>query len=175
VSDTVRAAAAGGLIVALVACSPRVADDADDSGVSFPASCSADASPFLQPECLGALREACLGIASESACAGAPQFQFDGYAIECRWVGVTSFVDVATCTVESESFRCEAGLPPGDGPQILCHAIQSELEIVEMLDGPIGPWSAVGSDDDDVRSCGEGLVPPEPPLCACAPAECDPP
>jgi hypothetical protein len=153
----------------LGACAPGGGEPDEDG---LPAPCSFDESLFEDAACLEALRLECNERATAQDCAAAPPFDFEGYGAVCTWANVVTYVDATSCAVQSESARCEAGVVPGDGLVAVCHAIPSQLEIIEIWGGPLGAWSAVGSDSDFVSSCGENLSPPEPPLCACAPASC---
>jgi hypothetical protein len=155
----------------------------DDTGTSSgggeswpPAACDLDRSPFLDAECLAALRRACNEHTAETPCAGAESLAFDdgGYSIHCEWVEVIAFSDAATCAVESTTSRCEAQNESLGGCLSNCSAIPSELEIIVMCDGPLGPWAAVDSEeDDDFGGCAPNTQPPAPALCDCAPAACD--
>lgn len=161
----------------------------DDSGDTNnedswpPDACSLIRSPFLQPECLGAMRLACDLHGEENVCTAVPGLSFDGgaYEVRCLWAKVVSFSDVDTCAVEAVVGRCEAsldGLPCGD----LCagesqvsnvSAIPSESEIVQLCGGPLGSWTAVGSTEMYGFTCGDNLDPPPPPLCDCVEAACE--
>jgi hypothetical protein len=169
------------LVLVVVACGPEQDPGADDdvgssgsdetgADASFPAACNADESPFVSADCLAALRDVCRAHSDETACTSQATFEFDGYAVRCGWANVLTFADATSCTIASEAGRCEAMhvaecLWP-------CTAIPSELEIVELCDGPLGPWSAVDS-EDDVSSCAPNTTPPAPALCDCAPSSCD--
>lgn len=141
-----------------------------DTGDGFPTACSPAESPFLSADCLAALRDACNAHIDQSACAGQAAFEFDGYSVSCGWANVTTFVDATSCTIASETGRCEAVI----AQECLhpCTAITSELEILELCDGPLGPWSAVDDDTDDVGACAPNTSPPAPALCDCAPPSC---
>lgn len=147
--------------------------DADTGVGGFPSACDPTMSPFLSADCLSALRDACRAHADESGCAGQATFQFDGYGVRCAWANVLTFADATSCTIASEASRCEATLVSLGSVGIPCTAFPSELEIVELVDGPLGPWSAVDSEPDDVGGCAPNTSPPAPALCDCAPASCE--
>jgi hypothetical protein len=168
----------------LVACTSDDGETGGDTGAEVswpPGACALDESPFVQSECLDALRLACNAHAEESACAGAQPLSFDtgGYSIECGWAKVVAFVDEAACTVETVSGRCEARIDTecGDfcgGDDMLSDvaAIPSQGEIVQLCGGPLGPWSAVGAANDDLSTCADNVTPPSDALCECAEAAC---
>ncbi|HWB76830.1 MAG TPA: hypothetical protein VG755_17810 [Nannocystaceae bacterium] len=144
----------------------------------LPDGCSADQSPFLQPECLASLRAACNSAASADACADA--FEFDGYGVQCAWAKVVTFSDASSCAIASVSGRCEATIVQ-EGCGDFCadatsfgnvKAIPSALEIIELCGGPLGPWSALDSESDHLSTCGENLSPPQHAFCECATAAC---
>jgi hypothetical protein len=148
--------------------------DAGDTGTDFPAACNPDESPFLSADCLAALRSACRTHEDETACTTQPSFEFDGYGVVCGWANVLTFADATSCIVISEVGRCEAGLVQLGGLGAPCTAIPSELEIVELQGGPLGPWAAVDSEPGDYAStCAPNTSPPAAALCDCAPASCD--
>ncbi len=147
--------------------------DADTGVGGFPSACDPTMSPFLSADCLTDLRSACNAHVDESACAGQAAFEFDGYTVRCGWANVLTFADATSCTIASEVGRCEAVLDSLDGLDAPCTAFPSELEIVVLGDGPLGPWSAVDSEADDVGTCAPNISPPAPALCDCAPASCD--
>jgi hypothetical protein len=187
-----RSAARFATLVIVTACAepPDASDDADassddatsssgdapsssgsvDTGDGFPAACSPAESPFLSADCLASLREACNAHVDEAACVAQPSFEFDGYSVRCGWANVLTIADATSCTLVSEVGRCEATLVS----ECLspCTAITSALEIVELCDGPLGPWSAVDDDTDDVGGCAPNTQPPAPALCDCAPPTC---
>lgn len=139
----------------------------------LPGECRIDESPFLRPDCLGALRSACGEHEDESTCVAEPALSFsDGsYIIRCSWAKVVTFSDADACTVASVAGRCEASVDKAcnESPTGNVDAIPSELEIIEMCGGPLGPWSAVGSEPGEyVGSCAENVKPPAPALCDCA-------
>jgi len=147
--------------------------DGDSTGGDMwpPAACDLDASPFLDAECLDALRLGCNQQMAEGSCTGFAPALFDGYTIRCGWVEVFTFSDATTCALASTTSRCEAYIDqecPAD-----CSAIPSEGEILELCGGPIGPWSAVDSEQAGyVGTCAPNVQPPAPALCDCAPASC---
>lgn len=141
----------------------------------LPDGCAADQSPFLQEQCLASLRAACNAEASADECAAT--FAFDGYQVQCAWAKVVTFSDATSCTVASVGGRCEATIV-NEGCADVCAgedgfsnvtAIPSALEIIELCNGPLGPWSAVGSESDHLSTChpttSDGL-------CACTMAAC---
>lgn len=153
------------------------------SGVSWPPDeCPIDASPFLSPECLAALRSACNEHTGEDACAAEPRLAFadDMYIVRCAWAKVVTFSDAAACAVASVAGRCEASVDTAcrdacAGEPLISNlsAIPSELEIIELCGGPLGPWSAVGSEPGaHVGACAKSVQPPAPPLCDCAAVAC---
>jgi hypothetical protein len=151
-------------------------DSTGGTDVWPPETCALAASPFLDADCLDALRVACNAHAAETQCTAAEPLSFDsgGYSIRCAWAEVITFTDAASCAGATISERCEAILEQFDGVSFECTAIPSALEIVVLSGGPLGPWSAVESDDDDVGPCAPNVQPPAPALCDCAPASCDP-
>jgi hypothetical protein len=171
------------VIVAALACTtePDPATDdtagssgAADTGTDFPAGCTPDESPFLSADCLAALRSACLAHPDEDACTAQPSFEFDGYSVRCGWANVLTFADATACTVASEAGRCEATMENLGGLDAPCTAIPSELEIIELEGGPLGPWSAVDAEPGEYAgTCAPNTTPPAPALCDCAPATCD--
>jgi hypothetical protein len=172
------------VLVSVLGCTATVEDD-DERGTSGesgspttgtddtwpPQACDLDVSPFLDAECLGALRLGCNAHGTEGACTGAEAAGFDGYTIRCGWAQVVTFSDATTCDVASTSFRCEAYID--QECFAVCSAITSQLEIVQLCGGPIGPGNAVDSDDDVVGTCAPNTQPAAPALCDCAPASCD--
>lgn len=138
----------------------------------LPAACELDSSPFVDSECLGGLRLACNGFATEEACAAAAPLAFDdgGYAVRCGWASVIAYDEASTCAVASMTSRCEAYIDQECFAS--CTAITSELEIIDLCGGPLGPWSAVDIEDDGVGTCAPNTQPPAPALCDCAPATC---
>ena len=100
------------VLVGIVACGEADAgDDGSDTGLPDP--CDMDESPFLQPDCLAALRLACNQHLSEGPCFAAESSTFDGYSISCAWVDVATFSDATTCELESTVGRCDGARPPG--------------------------------------------------------------
>lgn len=167
----------------VIACTSSTTQD--ESGASttsepgLPDGCAADQSPFLQEQCLASLRAACNAEATAEECAAT--FAFDGYEVQCAWAKVVTFSDATSCTVASVGGRCEATIVQeescGDfcgGEALLSNvtAIPSALEIIELCNGPLGPWSAVGSENDYTSTCGENLSPPPHAFCDCATAAC---
>jgi len=148
----------------------------------FPGECPVDESPFLSADCLEALRSACGEHDVEGACAGEQPLSFldDQYIVRCSWAKVVKFSDAAACTVASVTGRCEASVDTacsdacaGDFLNSSLTAIPSELEIIEMCGGPLGPWSAVGSEPGAyLGTCAPTVKPPAPPLCDCASVAC---
>jgi hypothetical protein len=170
--------------VFIAACS-GAADDAsmeagsDSAGASLPDACSPDESPFLQPDCLDALRQACNEQDEENVCVATEPFDVSGYRIRCAWAKVVAFSDTSACTVDAVVGRCEASIetPCGDyctENELLSNvsAIPSRQEIIRLCGGPIGPWSAVGADSDHTSMCADNVVPPADPLCQCAEVAC---
>jgi hypothetical protein len=149
----------------------------DEPGL--PDGCSADQSPFLQEECLANMRASCNAHADADECATAA-FELDQYGVQCAWAKVVTFSDAESCTVASVGGRCEATIVQescgdycaGEDSFSNVTAIPSELEIIELCNGPLGPWSAVGSDSDYTSTCGENLSPPQHAFCGCAMAAC---
>lgn len=140
-----------------------------------PETCALEASPFLDADCLEALRLACNAHAAETQCTAAEALSFDsgGYSIRCAWAEVYTFTDAATCAGETATSRCEAIVDTEC--QDTCTAIPSALEIIDVCGGPLGAWSAVDSEDaGHVGTCAPNVQPPAPALCDCAPATCDP-
>lgn len=148
-----------------------------------PDTCSLETSPFLQAECLDAMRLACNQRSEENDCTSAPGLSFDGggYEVRCSWARVVRFSDADTCTVQTVEGRCEAsleGLPCGDlcaGESLVGNisALPSESELVQLCGGPLGAWSAVDSPQMHAFGCGENLEPPAPPLCDCVDVACE--
>lgn len=191
--------ALGAASLAVAACGPEsdapgadtgsASSDPDDtgsattSGAALPDACSIDASPFLQPECLDALRLACNAHAAENDCAAAAPFAFDdgGFVIGCAWAKVVTFSDATQCTVESVAGRCEARIDSecgdycaGDFMLSDVAAIPAQLEIVQLCGGPLGAWSATDAEPGTVVStCAPNVEPPSDPLCDCATTACD--
>lgn len=172
------------LLVAALACTAKQdpatedaagSDDDASTGAEsqLPAACSFDESPFLSADCLTSLRDACLAHTDQAACAAQPTFEFDGYDVGCGWANVLTFADATSCAVTSEVGRCEATMILWDGLAAPCSAIPSELEIIELYGGPLGPWSAVDAEGEYIFSCASNVQPPAPALCGCAPATCD--
>jgi len=157
--------------------------DVSDGDSWLPDECQIEQSPFLSPDCLGALRGACGGHGDESACAAEPMLSFDndGYIIRCVWAKVVRFSDASLCTVASVGGRCEASVQNACGDACAGNflvsnlsAIPDELELIEMCGGPLGPWAAVGSEPGSYLSvCEPGLVPAPDPLCDCAQVACN--
>jgi hypothetical protein len=172
------------VLLAAVACAKDdpAAGDADGSDgeastgadSTLPAGCSFAESPFLSADCLTGLRDTCRAHVDQSACAAQPTFAFDGYDVGCGWANVLTFVDATSCAVASEVGRCEATLALSDGLEPPCKAIPSALEILELVGGPLGPWSAVGAEGQSIGACAPNVDPPAPALCECAPATCAP-
>jgi hypothetical protein len=106
-------------------------------------------------------------------------FDNEGYQIRCLWAKVVKFTDATSCSVESVTGRCEASVRTfcGDfcgGNSLVgdIHAIPSQLEIIHLCGGPLGPWSAVGNDNSSYSSpCGTGQAAPA--LCDCATVACE--
>jgi hypothetical protein len=173
------------LLLAALACTAKndpATDDVAGSGDAastgaespLPAACSFDESPFLRADCLTSLRDACLAHTDQTTCVAQPTFAFDGYDVDCGWANVLTFADETSCTMTSEVGRCEATIVLWDGLAAPCNAIPSELEIIEIYGGPLGPWSAVDAEGGYIGSCAPNVQPPAPALCDCAPATCDP-
>jgi hypothetical protein len=94
------------------------------------------------------------------------------------------------CTIASVVGRCEAGIEQQIGCPDRCsdtpdlygslRAIVADAELIEMpctpdgllLDGPIGPWSAVGATPGETGACAPDVTPPAPAICTCAPEAC---
>jgi hypothetical protein len=150
------------VLVGVAGCGPGDANGA----------CAHDESPFLQTDCLAELRLACNEHDAEESCLGADSRSFEsGHDISCAWVEVATFSDETTCALDSTVGRCEAvvGLL---GCLDTCNAIPSEGEIFDLCGGPIGPWSAIDSEDDHVATCSSNVQLPAPALCECAPMVC---
>ncbi|WP_143140250.1 hypothetical protein [Nannocystis exedens] len=151
-------------------------------------------SPFLAADCLVALRDRCLESTDETACTARETLLFadGGYIIRCGWAKVVTFADPATCAIESVAGRCEAGLEDtqldcgnrcndGNSLQFSLRADVSGAELIEMgcatngnyIDGPLGAHAAVGAEPKEFgTTCIDGVKPPAPPLCDCAPTAC---
>lgn len=164
------------------------------SGSGVPQACEGLNSPFVSADCLTALRERCRAQADELACQASDSLAFDdgAYIISCGWATVTVFADVATCTIAETHGRCEAGIEQTgypcpdrctDEPDLYAslRANAAELELIEMpcaagghlLDGPLGPDSAVGAPPPaEGSTCAPNVSPPAPAICACAPQAC---
>ena len=170
-------------------CSTESAACDESSGTSrdeswLPEACSLDRSPFLQPQCLDALRLACNEHSAENVCTASPVLPFasGGYEIRCAWAKVVTFSDADSCTVESVDGRCEASieglLPCGGDPctedslMSSVSAVPSESEIIQLCGGPLGSWNAVGSTESYASVCEDGIEPPPPSLCDCTEAAC---
>lgn len=158
------------------------AESTTDGAAWPPDECPLDQSPFLRADCLGALQSACRELTDETACAAEPSLRFidDQYVIRCVWAKVVTFSDATACTVAAVMGRCEASVDTAcsdacAGEPLISdlQAIPSELEIVKMCGGPIGPWAAVGSEPGAyVGACAGNVTPPAPPLCDCAAVAC---
>jgi len=158
-------------------------DDTSDETPWPPEACALETSPFLQPECLDAMRLACNQHSEETDCTSAAGLSFagGGYEVACSWAKVVRFSDPDTCTVQTVEGRCEArvaGMPCGDlctGDSLTSNtsAFPSDSELVQLCGGPLGEWSAVGSTQMHASSCGENLEPPQPPLCDCVDVACE--
>ncbi len=182
------------LSLAVFGCTADSEGDAGNSGTEDsdsstgedpwpPDACTLETTPFLQVECLDAMRLACNQHSEEDDCTSAPGLAFarGGYQVGCSWARVVRFSDADTCTVQSVEGRCEAsleGLPCGDlcaGNSMLSNisAFPSESELVDLCGGPLGSWSAVGSTQMHAFTCGENIEPPAPELCDCVDAVCE--
>jgi hypothetical protein len=157
--------------------------ESDSGSLSWPPQeCSLEISPFLQVECLAAMRSACNAIEEEGDCTLTPfaSFSNGGFEVRCEWAKVVKFSDVATCSVEGVLGRCEPTLNEmacvdsclGEALVGSISAFPSDLELVQLCGGPLGSWSAVGSTEMYGFSCGDNLVPPEPAICQCIDEAC---
>jgi hypothetical protein len=178
---------------------PTVTGDASSSTSSddgslpdAPPSCDGLSSPFVSAECLGGLRDRCRAAMDVNDCAATEAIVFDdgAYVIACGWAKVVAFSDVDTCTIASVIGRCEAGIeqliPCADrctGEPDLYASLRASVpdaELVEMpctldgriLDGPLGPSSAVGAPPGDGSTCAPNIQPPAPEICTCATEAC---
>lgn len=176
------------LAVVLAACGPEPtadtttasassdgSDASSSGGGNLPATCDAATSPFVTGGCLDDLRTTCNALATASDCEAAAAFAFDGYVVACTWTEVARFADVTSCTVAEVTARCEAAMPTEcgstcDGEGLIgdVTAIGSSAELVRVCGGPLGPWSEVGAEQDDVMGCGTDAQG----LCACLDAAC---
>lgn len=136
----------------------------------MPADCSTDASPFVQGECLQALREACNARASAEECGAAEPVTFadGGFEVVCGWAEVASFASADACDLRGTSERCEASLGCGDGPDGDVKAFPAAVELVRLCGGPLGPWSEVGAPGGETEACDPNAASPQHPLCGCA-------
>jgi len=139
----------------------------------LPDACSAEESPFTQPECLTAIREACNAQQDEASCNGTDPLPFSGYGVTCGWAEVVTFSDLEMCNVESVEGRCEANLcqdGPGPGGPCEASAIPSESAFIQLCGGPLGSWDAVGSEEQSpLEACEDGT---EPAICGCFEKAC---
>ena len=165
----------------------------DDPGL--PAKCAGLKSPFLEADCLAALRDECRSFSSGEDCAGQEPFLFNegAFAVHCGWAKVVEFSDAAACKIQTVKGRCEAGIEQtglgcGGGcggeatPHYSLRADSDEMELIEMpctltgsyLGGPLGPDSAVGAEPGEYgKACAEGTTPPAAPICACSSVACE--
>jgi hypothetical protein len=168
---------------------------ASSSGVlppGAPPECDGLSSPFTSAECLSGLRDRCRAATSESDCDALDLLVFEdgGYLISCGWAKVVAFSDIDACTIASVGDRCEAGIQQDIGCGDKCtdtpdlyaslKAIIADNELIEMpctddglvLDGPLGPSSAVGAPPGETGTCAPDIVPPAPAICTCAADAC---
>lgn len=162
-------------------------DGAATNDAGLPAAC-VDESPFTSEACAVALAARCHALTSERDCVSEVISGDDSYL--CEWAKVTTFSDVATCTVASVEGRCEAysvtaGLGSCRGPcawslsdldaypatsVLLQSACRSSTGIV--VTGPIDHETIrefQPGGPRERRSCGQDS-PPE--LCACSQVVC---
>lgn len=156
-----------------------------------PPECDGLESPFTSAECLTGLRDLCRAATSEADCGGTEPIIFDGgYVIACGWAKVVAFSDADACTIASVTDRCEAGIEQQIGCADKCtdtpdlyaslKAIIADAELIEMpcspaglvLDGPLGPSSAVGAPPGETGTCAPDITPPAPEICMCADEAC---
>ena len=168
------------------------ASSSGGSAPALPPACEGLSSPFVSAECLGGLRDRCGMAANEADCNATAPGVFDGgaYVIACGWAKVVGIADVDMCTIGSVVGRCEAGIEQdiscfdkcSDTPDLYAslRAIVADAELIEMpctsdggvLDGPIGPWSAIGATPGETGTCAPDIAPPAPPICTCAAEAC---
>jgi len=168
----------------LLGCGGTDPDEMDEGGV--PAACDVDRSPFLEADCLTALRDGCRAQPTADECAARAEIAFDdgGYVVRCGWATVVRFGDASTCAMPVVEGRCEAGLvqegggdpcegePTLDSAWFVDVAAQELIDMTTALDGPLGPWSAVDAEPGMSGVCAENVQPPAPALCECAAAAC---
>ncbi len=156
--------------------------DTEASNDGLPNACSAENSPFLQQECLNAIRVACSALLAENTCLAEPPFVFDGYVARCAWAKVVSFSDVLSCEVSSTVGRCEASIDTvcgnyceGEAFGSNVAAIVSEGALIQMCNGPVGPWTALENPDVYGVPCGQADEAPGAvaQLCDCFDRVCD--
>ena len=117
-------------------------------------------------------------------------FEDGGYVISCGWAKVVAISDIDACTIASVGDRCEAGIQQDIGCGDKCtdmpdlyaslKAIIADAELIEMpctadglvLDGPLGPSSAVGAPPGETGTCAPDITPPAPEICMCADEAC---
>lgn len=152
-------------------------------GMPLPPECDFSQS-FATPGCADALRAACLAYSSEAECDGAPPALFSSYVVACSWSKVVRFADPSTCTVDSVSWRCEAGhkeafityYDPCDVSytDIFTHwsAVTANRELIKSRYGtPIAP-----EQPGYYSACGASFDPPRPqPICSCTEVACSAP
>ncbi len=168
------------------------ASSGDDTSSDFPSACEGLESPFVSADCLSGLRDRCRTADDENACDAIEPLYFEGgYAIDCGWAKVVTIADVAACTIDAVMGRCEAGIEQQIGCPDRCtetpdlyaslRANVADAELIEMpctptgrlLDGPLGPGSAVGAPPPKTGStCAPNVQPPAPEICACSQAAC---
>ena len=161
--------------------------DGSVDGSSVSSECAGLTSPFLEADCLAALRDRCRSRANDADCTMGGPLIFGGgaYKIFCTWSKVVRFSDLTTCAVETVFHRCEGTIkqdlvvcrdPCTATPDIFSRwtAIPSEQELVRVeCGGPIGPWSAVGSTPGSYTgACLGNIMPPAPDLCRCESTAC---
>jgi len=130
-------------------------------------------------ECLAALRSACNSHLTENECSATDPVVFAAqYTVSCAWAEVVALADVPSCEVVSRHGRCEARLELdmcGDScaGEIMygdIHVMPAARELIRMCNGPLGAWSAVGSESDEIAECLPGT---ELAICACLDAVCE--
>ena len=140
----------------------------------LPDACDAGQTPFTQPECLTAIREACNAQQDEASCNGTDPLPFSGFPVTCGWAEVVTFSDLATCSVESVEGRCEANLCQdglGSGGPCEASAIPSESAFIQLCGGPLGSWAAIDSEEQSpLEACEDGAGPA---ICGCFEQACE--
>lgn len=138
---------------------------------SVPEACRGLSSPYLEAECLQALRTRCLELGSRSECDDRPAVSFEGsYVVECGWARVVEVLGQDACALAESTYRCEAReVSTLDGFDAKWKAWGEQSELIEFSHGPLGPWSAIDPPPEfTVRACADNVSPPSPSLCNCA-------